>query len=182
MEYQDLTEVMIGNREVYNGKVVRLQECDVKLPNGRTSVREVVRHPGAVAILAEPTPGKLILVSQYRFAPGEVLVELPAGKLEPGESLVNSAARELAEETGYRARDLQLVYEFYTSPGFADERIALFYANQLSEGDVHLDDDEFVQVSTYERTDLVQMLSQGAIRDAKTIIGVLWWLQFGNKA
>ncbi|KPV43515.1 NUDIX hydrolase [Alicyclobacillus ferrooxydans] len=176
-QHEHLVETKLASREIYKGRVVKLEECDVRLPNNRTSIREVVRHPGAVAVLAESADGELLLVRQYRFAPAEVLLELPAGKLEEGEDSKVCAYRELQEETGYDAKDMQPVFQFYTSPGFADERIDLFYATELTAGDTHLDDDEFVDVEAYGRDELAEKLQNGSIRDAKTLIGVMWWLQ-----
>lgn len=180
MQEKDLGEVTLAVREIYKGKVVQLQECDVRLPNGRSSVREVVRHPGAVAILVEPNANELLLVSQFRYAPDEVLLELPAGKVEPGESTMESATRELEEETGFQAQQLYPVFEFFTSPGFADERIFLYYATDLIAGETNLDEDEFVLVRSYSRDELLEKLNDGSIRDAKTLIGIQWWLQNGN--
>lgn len=181
MHEEDLAEVTLAVREMYKGKIVQLQECDVRLPNGRSSVREVVRHPGAVAILAEPAANELVLVTQFRYAPGEALLELPAGKLEPRESAIDCAVRELAEETGYFAEQVRHIFEFYTSPGFADERISLYYATGLSSGETNFDDDEFVLMRSYHREELMEKLNNGSIRDAKTIIGIQWWLQNGTK-
>ncbi|MCF8563665.1 NUDIX hydrolase [Alicyclobacillus tolerans] len=169
-------ERTIASQTVFEGKIVRLETHTVELPNGRQSTREVIRHPGAVAVLAEPTPGTVIMVEQFRKAPEETLLELPAGKLEPGEHSDVCARRELQEETGFTAQSLKLLYEFYTSPGFADEKIVLFYATGLTQGASHPDEDEFVRLRTLSREEVRRELSAGKIRDAKTLVGLLWWL------
>jgi ADP-ribose pyrophosphatase len=164
-------------REVlYDGRIIRLERHRVQLRGERVGTREVVRHPGAVAVLAEPSPGRLLFVRQYRKAPDEVLLEIPAGKLEPDEDPRVCAERELSEETGYRAGKMEPVAAFFTSPGFADEKIHLFYARELQPGEAHPDVDEEVQVIVAERQTVEGWLSSGAIQDAKTLVGVLWWL------
>jgi ADP-ribose pyrophosphatase len=177
MGHSKLQEMIQRERSIYQGKIVHLLELTVELPNGKPAKREVVRHPGAVAILAESRTGQLICVEQYRTAPNEVLLEIPAGKLEPGEDPKDCAFRELAEETGYRAGALTHVGEFFTSPGFADEKIHLFYATNLTAGDVNPDEDEFVQSKFLSQADVEWVVDQGHVRDAKTLIGFLWWLR-----
>ncbi len=118
----------------------------------------MVRHPGAVAVLAEPTPGSVVLVKQYRKALDESLVEIPAGKLEPGESPEVCAVRELREETGLAARcRWNSVFDFFTSPGFADERIYLYYTNDVEQEEQALDEDEFVEVTSATRDEVTAM-------------------------
>lgn len=167
---------------VFDGHVIRVEEHTVRLPNGNTATRELVFHPGAVAIVAELPGERLVLVEQFRKGPRKQLLELPAGKLNAGEDPAACAHRELAEETGYEAQTMEQVYAFYTSPGFADERITLFYANGLRPGLVHPDEDEFVSVRTIGRDQLQQALDAGEVDDAKTLIGVLWWLQRPNRS
>ncbi len=169
-------EPTLTTKLVYEGHVVRLEEHTVALPNGHTATREVVRHNGAVAVVAELADERLVLVEQFRKAPGKRLLELPAGKLEPGESLHACALRELREETGYVTDRVRRLYSFYTSPGFADEVISLFYATELREGVTQPDEDEFVDIHLFSRADVQTALDEGAFEDAKTLIGVLWWL------
>jgi len=168
-------ETTISEQTIYEGKIVHLSVRRVTLENGRESTREIVRHPGAVAILAEPEPGHILFVQQYRAALDKYLLEIPAGKLERGEQPEVCARRELSEETGYQAQTMSHLYSFFTSPGFADEKVHLFYANDLTAGTSHPDEDEFVQIVTRSRMEIEHDMANGRIEDAKTIIAVLWW-------
>jgi ADP-ribose pyrophosphatase len=173
-------ERTVASETLFQGKIIDLERLRVQLPDGREATREVVRHPGAVAVLAEPTPGLVVLVKQYRKALDESLVEIPAGKLEPGESPEVCAVRELREETGLAARSVNSVFDFFTSPGFADERIYLYYTNDVEQEEQALDEDEFVEVTSATRDEVTAMLRDGSIRDAKTLIALLWWIQQSN--
>lgn len=177
MDKDEMRETVLESETVFSGKVITLQHQRVRLPGGGESMREIVRHPGAVAVLAEPAADHLIFVEQYRLGPDEVLLEIPAGKLEPDESAMDCAKRELEEETGYRSGCLNQLYTFYTSPGFADEKIALFAATELRQGRSHLDEDEFLNVRTLHRDEILHLLQDGAFHDAKTLVAVLWWLR-----
>lgn len=172
-----LEERILTSKSIFTGKIVHLLELKVELPNGKTTTREVVRHPGAVAILAEKADGRIICVEQYRTAPDEVLLEVPAGKLEVGESPESCAVRELEEETGYRANSIVRVGEFFTSPGFADEKIHLYYATKLEQGSMQLDEDEFVHTCLLSHEEVARAVELGSVRDAKTWIAFLWWLR-----
>lgn len=176
MGNSDFTERTLKSTEVFHGRIIKLEKHIVELPDGRKSEREVVRHPGAVAVLAEPTPSQLLFVRQFRKAPEEVLWEIPAGKVDGKELPADCAARELREETGYRSSFFEPLFEFYTSPGFADEKIQLFYAHDVLPGEPQPDADEFVEVHSLSRAEISELLAAGQIRDAKTLIGVLWWL------
>ncbi|MCL6637457.1 MAG: NUDIX hydrolase [Alicyclobacillus sp.] len=167
---------MTSRETVYQGGFLRLERWTVQLPDGRQADRDIVRHPGAVAILAEPVPGSVLCVKQFRPATEQWLLEIPAGKLEPGEPPEQCARRELAEETGYQADSWQALYSFYTSPGFADERITLFYATGLTPGTAQPDADEFVEVMTLTREQAAAAVAAGDITDAKTLVALLWWL------
>ncbi|EPZ48918.1 NUDIX hydrolase [Alicyclobacillus acidoterrestris] len=170
-------ERTIHEEHLFTGRMIGLKKLTVELPNGRQSTREVVVHPGAVAILAEPVPDEVILVRQYRKACETSLWEIPAGKLEPGEEPMAAARRELSEETGYTAGRLEKIYQFYTSPGFANEKLYVFYANELATGEVHLDEDEFVETRQFTRDEVTAMMKRGEIEDAKTLVALLWWCQ-----
>ena len=138
-------------------------------------------HPGAVAVLAEPSPNHIILVNQFRKAPDCTLWEVPAGKLEPNEQPEESARRELREETGFVAGNISLVHDFYTSPGFANEKIYVYYANELVRGEAEPDEDEFVEMKIFSRDEIERMLKNHEIHDAKTLVGLLWWSSRGER-
>ena len=141
-------EKTIHSERLYEGKVINLKVDDVSLPNGKQSKRELIEHPGAVAIIAVTDEQKIIMVEQYRKALERSLVEIPAGKLEPGEAPETTAMRELEEETGYSAQKLEKLISFSTSPGFADEVVHLFLAVGLHKAvnGAVTDDDEFVEL------------------------------------
>jgi ADP-ribose pyrophosphatase len=162
---------------IYNGKIVKLQVDDVTLPNGNVGKREIIKHPGAVAVIAITDEGKLVLVEQYRKALERSIIEIPAGKLEPGEEPIVTARRELEEETGYGAQSLTYLQAFATSPGFADEIIHLFVAKDLYkiENKADLDEDEFVELLEVSLEEAHQMVADERIYDAKTAFAVLWF-------
>ncbi len=127
----NLEEKTIQTKEIFDGKIIKVQVEDVTLPNGHTSKREIIKHPGAVAVIPITKDNKIIFVKQYRKPLEKVLVEIPAGKLEEGEAPITTALRELEEETGYTTKSLHYVTSFYTSPGFADEIIYLYETSDL---------------------------------------------------
>ncbi len=169
-------EKSISSERIYEGKIINLKVDTVNLPNGRTSKRELIEHPGAVAILAITPDNKIIMVEQYRKALERSIIEVPAGKLEKGESPETSAMRELEEETGYTAESLELIQSFSTSPGFADEVIHLFLAEGLkkAESGAQLDEDEFVDLLEVTIEEAEEMMQDNRIYDAKTAFAVLW--------
>jgi ADP-ribose pyrophosphatase len=165
-------EKTLEREYVYKGKVVNLRCDNVLLHNGNTSIREVVEHNGGVAIVAMKD-NKIILVKQFRKPYEEVLLEIPAGKLEKNEEPYECAIRELEEETGFIPQDLKLLNIVYTSPGFANEKIHIYYCCKLIEGRVNPDEDENIEVEYYSVDEAEGMIASGQIRDAKTIIGIL---------
>jgi len=169
-------EKSLRSKSIYQGKVISLKVDDVLLPNGKESKREIVNHPGAVAIIAITAEGKLVLVEQYRKALERSIIEIPAGKLEPGEKPEYTARRELEEETGYGCHSLQYLQSFATSPGFADEIIHLFVAKDLYkiEEKADLDEDEFVELLEVTVSEAEEMVKEQKIYDAKTAFAVLW--------
>lgn len=178
MEMIDLNnkyeETTIQTESIFNGRVISLQVDTVNLPNGKIATREIVKHPGAVAVLALHE-GKMIVVEQFRKPLERSLVEIPAGKLDPGETPLEAAKRELEEETGFCSESLRLISSFYTSPGFANEIIHLYVAEDLVPGEVHLDEDEFLDIELITLEQAQQLIADGRIRDAKTITAVYAW-------
>ncbi|MED1015962.1 NUDIX hydrolase [Bacillus atrophaeus] len=169
-----LEEKTIEKEKLFSGKVIDLYVEDVELPNGKTSKREIVKHSGAVAVLAVTDSNKIILVNQYRKPLERTIVEIPAGKLEKGEEPEYTALRELEEETGYTAKKLTKITAFYTSPGFADEIVHLFLAEDLSvlEEKRELDEDEFVEVMEVTLEDALKLVETREVYDAKTAYAI----------
>lgn len=169
-----LKETTLSSKEIFKGRVIDLYVEEVKLPNGKTSTREIVKHPGAVAIIAITPENKIVMVEQFRKPLGRTIVEIPAGKLEKGEKPEATAKRELEEETGYTCSNLQLLISFYTSPGFADELVHLFIAEDLEKLKVaaELDEDEFLDVIEVTLEEAQEMIRNKQIYDAKTAFAV----------
>jgi len=167
-------EKTIAATSIYEGKIIRLQIDDVELPDGKMAKREIVKHPGAVAVIALTPERKVVLVEQYRKALERSLFEIPAGKLEPGEEPAVTVKRELEEETGYAAAKMDHLISFYTSPGFADELIHLYVASGLSKVDNPLagDEDEFVEIHELTLEEAVECIKEGSICDAKTAYAI----------
>lgn len=169
-----LEETTLSTNNIFSGKIISLQVDTVRLPNGNTATREVVRHPGAVAVLALKDQ-KMLVVDQYRQPLGRCEVEIPAGKLEPGEDPLEAAKRELEEETGYTCGSIRKLHSFYTSPGFADEVIHLYLAEDLTRGDMNPDEDEFLEMAEITLEEAYQLIQEERISDAKTILAVYAW-------
>ncbi len=166
-------EKTIQTKKIYDGKIINLRVDEVELPNGKTSMREIVEHPGAVAIVAITLEKKVLFVKQFRKAIEEELLEIPAGKLDQGEDPYDAAIRELEEESGYRAEALKKLGSIYTSPGFADEIIHIYLADRLIPTMQNPDEDEFLSVFQFTWEEIQQMIVTGEIKDAKTITGLL---------
>ena len=165
-------EKTMKSDKLYEGKLLNLRVDTVELPNKKYSKREVVEHPGGVAVIPITEDNCIVLVKQYRKAVERFLLEIPAGKLELNEEPRQTAQRELKEETGFEARKLEYLLEFYTSPGFSNEKIYLFLASDLIEGETNPDAGELVEVEKYSINDLIKMVERGEIIDSKTIIGI----------
>ena len=167
-------ERVLGSERVFAGKLLTVRVDRVALPGGRETAREIVEHPGAVGIVPLLPDGRVVLVRQYRHAVGRALLEIPAGtRDQPGESAEAAAARELAEETGYRAASLTRLAAFYTAPGFCTEELTLFLATGLTAGAPAAMDDEAIAVETVALDAVPALLARGEIADAKTIVGLL---------
>lgn len=160
------------SKNIYKGKVVTLNLETVTLPNGTTVELEIVRHPGAAAIVPMKDPGTVVLVRQFRLAAGGFIYEIPAGKLHPGEDPRDCAAREIEEEIGYRAETIERLETFFTAPGFCDEVMHLFEATGLIKTRQRLDHDEVLDVVEMPLADAIARIRDGTIRDAKTIVGL----------
>jgi ADP-ribose pyrophosphatase len=169
-----LKETTLSSKEIFKGRIIDLYVEEVELPNGKTSSREIVKHPGAVAVIAITPENKIVMVEQFRKPLGRTLVEIPAGKLEKGEQPEVTARRELEEETGYTCGELQPLISFYTSPGFADELVHLFIAENLEKltNAAELDEDEFLEVMEVTLEEAQEMMQNKRIFDAKTAYAV----------
>ncbi|WP_335869798.1 NUDIX hydrolase [Bacillus sp. 2205SS5-2] len=167
-------EKTITSETLFEGKIISLKVEDVQLPNGKTSKREIINHPGAVAVIAVKENGNIIMVEQYRKALERTLLEIPAGKLEPGEEPKVTAERELEEETGYGCRNMRHLISFYTSPGFADELVHLYIAEDLFviENSKGTDEDEFVELVEVSIEEGQEWIKSQRIFDAKTVYAV----------
>jgi ADP-ribose pyrophosphatase len=165
----NFVEETVNKEKKYEGKVIELYLHKVKLPNGKFANREVITHPGGVAILAYKDSETILMVEQYRKPVEKVLLELPAGKLEKGESTEVCGRRELEEETGFKANYFQYLGKIVTTPGFCNEYIYLYKAEKLYKGNIGGDDDEFLNLREVKIKDIKQMIKNGDIIDAKTI-------------
>jgi len=165
-------ETTIRSRVGFAGRLLTVRVDDVRLPSGRESGREVVEHPGAVAIVAVTDDERVLLVRQYRHSVGRALLEIPAGTREPGEDPAATARRELIEETGYAADRLVLLTEFFASPGYTTERLSLFLATGCRPALKERDGDEPAALEAVALADLAAVLP--GIEDAKTLVGLLW--------
>lgn len=169
-------EKTLSSEAIYEGKMISLRVEEVQLPDGNLAKRELVKHPGAVAIIALTEEGKLVLVEQYRKALERTLIEIPAGKIDFGEAPEVTAVRELEEETGYGAKEFTYIQSFATSPGFADEIIHLYLAQELFEIEEPAlgDEDEFIGLLEVTIEEAGEMVASGQIFDAKTAFAVLY--------
>jgi len=172
-----------GTRRIYSGRVLDLDLDTVTFPDGSTGELEMIRHSGASAVVpvlsdaaADP---EILLIRQFRHAADGPIWEIPAGRLDPGETPEACAARELVEETGERAGRLDRLATFYTTPGFTDERIHLFVARDLARGEHHREADEFIETSRLSLSRALEMIRTGEIVDGKTIVALLFFSQFG---
>ncbi|MGN0038738.1 MAG: NUDIX domain-containing protein [Coriobacteriales bacterium] len=168
-----LEERILDSRPVFTGGFLNVDAVRIELANGKQAVHEVVRHPGAVAVIALRADGRVLLVRQYRTALERVTLEIPAGKLERGEDPLLAAARELEEETGYTAARLDYLMPIAVAAGYSDELIHLYMATELSAGSPHPDDDEFVAAEWVDLSVLVDSVLDGRIEDSKTVIAAL---------
>ena len=170
----ELKESTISSKKVYEGSFLDVRKDIVNLPDGNTSTREWIIHPGAACIIPVLSDGRLALIKQYRYPVKSIMIELPAGKLDPGEDPEECAVRELEEEIGYSAGKLTFVSKIHPAIGFANEEMWIFLAENLIKSQKNTDRDEFVELIPTSIKDSVKMVWNGTITDVKTIIGILW--------
>jgi ADP-ribose pyrophosphatase len=163
---------------IYKGPIFGVRRDQVLEPTGLRTMREVITHPGSVVVMPVLPDGRIILIRQYRHAARQFLWELVAGRMDPGENVRQAAARELIEETGYRAKKLRVFMDLFPSPGFLEERMFILIAKGLTLGKAEPEEDERIAAKAYNRAELEKMIKDGTLRDAKTIAGLLYYLRF----
>jgi ADP-ribose pyrophosphatase len=169
-----LKETRIDGELAYEGSFLKVTRDRVALPDGAQTHREYIRHPGAVVILPVFDDGTVLLERQFRYPLGQVFVEYPAGKIDPGEDPLACAKRELQEETGYTASDWQFVCTIHNAIAYSDEHLDLYLARGLTEGEAQLDDGEFLETFRASVPELLEMIRGGQVTDVKTVIGTFW--------
>jgi ADP-ribose pyrophosphatase len=177
-----LVETRVASTSVYDGHFLKVFRDTVRLPGGRTAAREFIRHPGAVMIVPIADDGRLVLARQHRYPLDAVLLEFPAGKLDPGESTQRCAQRELLEETGYRAREWALAGRMHNAPAYSTEFIEIWFARGLEAGAQQLDDGEFIEVQLHDEGALQALAAGGQLTDAKTLVALLRLQQWRSGA
>ena len=170
----DLTEKQLDSALKYDGDFIQVHKDSVLLPDGSTSTREYLKHPGAVAVLALLDNGKLVMERQFRYAPQREFIELPAGKIDHGEDILLCAQRELLEETGYVASEWIHLTTAWPCIGYADERMEYFLARGLKHEGRQLDDGEFLEVFELALDEAIEWIRCGKINESKTIVGLFW--------
>ena len=171
---KDLTEHFVAGGMVFDGNLLKVYRDAVRLPDGSRGEREYIRHPGAVAIVALTEDRKLLLERQYRYPPRREFIEIPAGKIDPGEAHFATAKRELLEETGYRAEEWTRLCVLHTAIGYTDEAIELYLARKLTLQERKLDPGEFLETFLLPFDDALAMVRDGRISDVKTVAAILW--------
>lgn len=173
-QYSDLREVPLSDETVFKGALIDVSHMQVRLPNGAQSLREIVHHKGAAAVVPVDDEGNVYMVRQHRVVVDMMTLEIPAGKLDyVGEDPLVCANRELEEETGLRAQRMELLTHVVTTPGFCTEKIGLYLATGLSQHEDHPDQDEFLHVEKLPLSEAVERVMRGELRDAKTALGLL---------
>ena len=168
-------EERVDSQEVYPGELFQVFKDRVRLKSGKETTREIVRHPGSVAIIPRRSDGRIVLVRQFRYVTGHELWEIPAGTLDkPGEDVPDAARRELAEEAGVKAARWTTLGSAYLMPGYCDERMTFFLAEDLSATEAHAELDESFKVNPFDLHDLQVLRSTGELEDAKTLLGLAW--------
>jgi ADP-ribose pyrophosphatase len=181
-EKKDLTEHFAAGELVFDGSLLKVRRDEVRLPDGSTGVREYIRHPGAVAIVPLFDDGSVLLERQFRYPHRREFIEVPAGKLEPGEPPLETAKRELAEETGHLAAQWTRLGVIHTAIAYTDEAIHLYLARQLSRTERKLDQGEFLETLVKPFDEALRMIRDGEITDAKSVAALLWVERWGLNA
>ncbi len=169
---------VLSSTTIYAGPVFGIRRDEVIEPSGVRTTREVITHPGSVVVLPVLPDGKILLIQQYRHATRQYLWELVAGRMDGGETPKAAAARELIEETGYRARRFRVFLDVFPTPGFLEERMFILLAEGLTAGEAEPEEDEKIISRAYTHKQLEEMIRSGKLRDAKSIAGILYYLRF----
>ncbi len=172
------TAKILNSTSIYEGPVFGLRRDEVIEPSGVRAIREVITHPGSVVVLPVLPDGRILLIQQYRHATRQYLWELVAGRIDDGENPKAAAARELIEETGYRAKRFQIFLEMFPTPGFLEEKMFLLLAEGLTGGEAEPEEDEKIISRGYKRKELEEMIRKGKLRDAKSIAGILYYFRY----
>lgn len=178
---KDFTERLVSGELVYDGGLLKVRRDVVRLPDGHEAYREYIRHPGAAAILAFFDDGRILLERQFRYPHGRDFIELPAGKLEPSEPHLETAKRELLEETGYAAAEWSRLCVIHTAIAYTDEAIEIYVARGLErKGEAALDHGEFLETLAVPFDEALAMVRDGRITDSKSVTGILWYATWGG--
>lgn len=169
---------VLRSEMVYQGKVFGVRRDEVVEPGGVRATREVVTHPGSVVVLPVFPDGRVLMIRQYRYATRQFLWELVAGRIDEGENVQKAAARELLEETGYRAKRFRVFLDVFPTPGFLEERMYILLATGLTAGQAQPEEDERITMKTFTRPQLEKMMRRNQLRDAKSIAGLLYYFRF----
>jgi ADP-ribose pyrophosphatase len=169
-----LKETRIDSEVAYDGRFLKVSRDRIRLPDGAETDREFIRHPGAVVILPVFDDGSVLLERQFRYPLGQVFIEYPAGKIDPGEDPLACAKRELQEETGYTASEWQFVCTIHNAIAYSDEHLDLYLARGLTAGEAKLDDGEFLETFRAGLPEMLEMVRSGQVTDVKTVIGTFW--------
>ena len=175
---KNIRETTISQTIIHKGKFLEFHQDTVKLPNGKQTSREFLHHPGAIAAIPILNDGRIVMVKQFRYPTGQILLEIPAGKLDAGEDPLDCVRRELSEEIGYEPRTITYLTSIWTTPGFTDEVIHLYLAKDLQPLFRKPDDDEFLQVAIFTKAELLELLMTEPVVDGKTALALLYAEQF----
>ena len=173
MKDEHLIEKKVSSENVFDGVLLHVYKDKIELPNGNEAVREYIKHQGAVCVVPLTDEMEVVAVKQYRYPIGRVTIEIPAGKLDAGENILDAAKRELSEETGVESADIEYIGGLYPSVAYTDEIIHMYVAKNLVYGEAHTDDDEFLNVVKIPLKEFVQMVMDGQIQDSKTMAAIL---------